>query len=728
VWQGRIKLIRLNPHDPAGPEMPAGRQNTGQARPQLSYLCTILPLVNSSKPISSRSTSRQADHLGFPTSNTTLNAVTTTLLAVTDIFCIGSINSIDQTASFPRVQYHHISNYSDISNMVGLGSNITAGFAGGRNFRDRHWIRYYANKRYHSPKPPSSAADSTINTASAADSTLNTAQNPHSSASYNSTTPSPATSNHNDTNLDLNLPCDDGPDGLHAAMSANVDGVADNPKHKYSDAEMEQYATTKLTSLCAAGNSLAISQRMTQEMKQDLDDLYYNQQCDVVQLAILAPHLFFSHLGINRRMRGDSSWNNFQHEDPEAQRLRTEFGKQEGGEKVSLAWASKSDAEKARYRDRDYLQSLRQGSSDSPHASDPVDDLNANALYKKEMAADRQKGLVQASKVSLKKTSTLVTNWVKKVQADLDSMAFHNQIKGFFVVASRHPKSTIFRKGGSSFGSGFMDMVAETTDADFAAEFHTWVAAQAIQISKGCTAWLPRKSRIKPSGDERDEFNVGTKGKNVTAIRVKLKNMISIATGKKVSCGWPGENTETRLRELKLSLEIDTNKWSVEPKDFMQPLDYLKDGVDRAILACLGLNKVHLTYHSEWDDRKDGERDPDDSANVQEEQGSDATGPHDRNAASTGHNSSNTNTRRRRRRTMTTIIVLQSVLAWGLLPNVNTRSANRIEPSVDRNIRAASSREGGLVDIRRQGEPLTAVNGGSPLGIELLDPMLDFLR
>ncbi|KAH9452675.1 hypothetical protein Pst134EB_016627 [Puccinia striiformis f. sp. tritici] len=572
--------------------------------------------------------------------------------------------------------------------MVGLGSNITAGFAGGRNFR---------------------AADSTINTASAADSTLNTAQNPHSSASYNSTTPSPATSNHNDTNLDLNLPCDDGPDGLHAAMSANVDGVADNPKHKYSDAEMEQYATTKLTSLCAAGNSLAISRRMTQEMKQDLDDLYYNQQCDVVRLAIrnrVAPHLFFSHLGINRRMRGDSSWNNFQHEDPEAQRLRAEFGKQEGGEK-----------------------SLRQGSSDSPHASDPVDDLNANALYKKEMAADRQKGLVQASK--------------------LDSMAFHNQIEGFFVVASRHPKSTIFRKGGSSFGSGFMDMVAETTDADFAAEFHTWVAAQAIQISKGCTAWLPRKSRIKPSGDERDEFNVGTKGKNVTAIRVKLKNMISIATGKKVSCGWPGENTETRLRELKLSLEIDTNKWSVEPKDFMQPLDYLKDGVDRAILACLGLNKVHLTYHSEWDDvptarkkstkRKDGERDPDDSANVQEEQGSDATGPHDRNAASTGHNSSNTNNEeeaqahhdnnhRPAKRARVGAPAKRKHVRKDHPAKTQRRSANRIEPSVDRNIQAASSREAGSADPTRGGEPSTAANGGSPLRPEVLDPMLDLLR
>ncbi|POV94819.1 hypothetical protein PSTT_16637, partial [Puccinia striiformis] len=736
VWQGRIKLIGLNPHDPAGPEMPAGRQNTGQARPQLSYLCTILPLVNSSKPISSRSTSRQADHLGFPTSNTTLNAVTTTLLAVTDIFCIGSINSIDQTASFPRVQYHHISNYSDISNMVGLGSNITAGFAGGRNFRARPLIRptldpLLCKQTLPLPKTPSSAADSTINTASAADSTLNTAQNPHSSASYNSTTPSPATSNHNDTNLDLNLPCDDGPDGLHAAMSANVDGVADNPKHKYSDAEMEQYATTKLTSLCAAGNSLAISRRMTQEMN-----------CTITNSAMC-------HLGINRRMRGDSSWNNFQHEDPEAQRLRAEFGKQEGGEKVSLAWASKSDAEKARYRDRDYLQSLRQGSSDSPHASDPVDDLNANALYEKEMAADRQKGLVQASKVSLKKTSTLVTNWVKKVQADLDSMAFHNQIEGFFVVASRHPKSTIFRKGGSSFGSGFMDMVAETTDADFAAEFHTWVAAQAIQISKGCTAWLPRKSRIKPSGDERDEFNVGTKGKNVTAIRVKLKNMISIATGKKVSCGWPGENTETRLRELKLSLEIDTNKWSVEPKDFMQPLDYLKDGVDRAILACLGLNKVHLTYHSEWDDvptarkkstkRKDGERDPDDSANVQEEQGSDATGPHDRNAASTGHNSSNTNNEeeaqahhdnnhRPAKRARVGAPAKRKHVRKDHPAKTQRRSANRIEPSVDRNIQAASSREAGSADPTRGGEPSTAANGGSPLRPEVLDPMLDLLR
>ncbi|KAI7935911.1 hypothetical protein MJO29_015214 [Puccinia striiformis f. sp. tritici] len=539
--------------------------------------------------------------------------------------------------------------------MVGLGSNITAGFAGGRNFRDQTSSTTTNQTDIGSATIQTNATTSQNPPSSAIDSIINTAQNSHSSASYNSTTTSPATSNHNNTNL--NHTCDNDPDGLHAAMSAHVDGVADNPKHKYSDAEMEQYATMKLTSLCAAGNSLAISRRMTKEMKQDLDDLYYNQQCDVVRLAIrnrVAPHLFFSHLGITRRMRGDTSWNNFQHEDPEAQRLRAEFDKHEGGARVSLAWASKSDAEKSCYRDRDYLQTLRQGSSDSPHVSDPADNLNANMLYEKEMAANRQKGLVQVSKVSLKKTTTLVSNWVKKVQADLDSMAFHNQVEGFYVLASCHPGCTIYHKGGSSFGTGFMDMAAETTETDFAREFCMWVAAQGIQLSKGCEVLMPRKSRIKLSGDARDQFNVGTKGQNITAIRLTLRDMISIATGKKLSCGWPGENTETRLRELKLSLEVDSNEWSVGPKDFMQPFDYLKDGVDRAVLACLGLNKVHLTHHAEWEDvpttrkkstkrKKSTDRDPNNSANTQEEQGPDATGPHERNAALTGHNSLNTN-------------------------------------------------------------------------------------
>ncbi|KAI7937486.1 hypothetical protein MJO29_014801 [Puccinia striiformis f. sp. tritici] len=515
--------------------------------------------------------------------------------------------------------------------MVGI-RNITSGFAGGRNFGDQPSSATNNQNDIGSTIDPDTTT-SQNHPSSATDSIINTAQNSHSTATHNS----------------IPTVTDDS-DGLHAAMSASPGGV-DKPSHKYSDSEMEQYATMKLTSLCAAGNTLAISRRMTQEMKEELDDLYYDQQSDIVRLAIqhrAPPHLFFAHLGMTRRIRGDTSWNNFQHKDPEALKLRAELGKEEGGAQVSLAWASKSKEEKARYRDRDYLQTLRQGSSNdgTPNASDPVDDLNANLLYEKEKAADWQKGVVQVSKVSLKKTSAMVTNWVKKVQQDLDSMAFNNQVEGFFVVASRHPKSTIFQKGGSTFGNGFMDMVSKTADTDFAAEFHTWVAAQAIQLSKGCTVWLPRKTRIKPSGDARDEFNVGTRGQNITAIREKLKKMISTASGKKVNCGWPGENTETRLRQLKLSLTIDDNKWSVVPKDIMKVLDHLKDGVDRAVLACLGLNKIHLTYHADWDDipstcKKSIKRKKpkDTSASTQEEPGNQELSRGD----SGGQNGGNTN-------------------------------------------------------------------------------------
>jgi hypothetical protein len=64
--------------------------------------------------------------------------------------------------------------------------------------------------------------------------------------------------------------------------------------------------------------------------------------------------------------------------------------------------------------------------------------------------------------------------------SQLKSFAFFHQVKGFFVLASRHPKSTIFKKGGSPLGKDFLEMIAEKDDA--AGHFHTWVAGKAIQI------------------------------------------------------------------------------------------------------------------------------------------------------------------------------------------------------------------------------------------------------
>jgi hypothetical protein len=91
----------------------------------------------------------------------------------------------------------------------------------------------------------------------------------------------------------------------------------------------------------------------------------------------------------------------------------------------------------------------------------------------------------------------------------MKSMAFFHQVKGFLVLASHHPKSPIFRKVGSPLGNGFLNMLALDDKTNAAAEFHTWVAAQAIQQKRGCNIVAKRVSRVKPTGDIRDQFQVG---------------------------------------------------------------------------------------------------------------------------------------------------------------------------------------------------------------------------
>ncbi|KAA1090017.1 hypothetical protein PGTUg99_033843 [Puccinia graminis f. sp. tritici] len=174
-------------------------------------------------------------------------------------------------------------------------------------------------------------------------------------------------------------------------------------------------------------------------------------------------------------------------------------------------------------------------------------------------------------------------------------------MEGILLVASRHPKSTFFRKIGSPLGNGYLDMLADQPHTDAAAEFHTWVATQAILINKGIEPAVPRKKRTKPVDEITEKFRVGNLADNISAIRAKLKELIHTASGRKLHCAWPGEDSANRLRDLKISVRIDENDWNIEPSDLCKPLVQIKGGTDVAILACLGLNKIHLTYHPEWD-------------------------------------------------------------------------------------------------------------------------------
>ncbi|POV98091.1 hypothetical protein PSHT_14225 [Puccinia striiformis] len=168
-------------------------------------------------------------------------------------------------------------------------------------------------------------------------------------------------------------------------------------------------------------------------------------------------------------------------------------------------------------------------------------------------------------------------------------MAFYHQVEGFFVLALLHPKSPIFKQGGKS---------QNRTDAP--AQFHTWVAAQAIQIENGCQPTEIKRRRVRSVGNITDQFLANTVANKVHEICIQLKDMIRIRSGNKLSCAWLGENCDNQLKEMKLSLEIDENQWSLIPTNIMIPLEKLKGGLNRTVLACLSLNKIHLTYHPDW--------------------------------------------------------------------------------------------------------------------------------
>ncbi|EFP84357.1 uncharacterized protein PGTG_10077 [Puccinia graminis f. sp. tritici CRL 75-36-700-3] len=415
----------------------------------------------------------------------------------------------------------------------------------------------------------------------------------------------------------------DDEDGLRAMMADNAQQRSEqqNPEtiklnrpthsHQLTDADMERFAKLGLAELRVASDAYATRGRMTEDMKAKVNDLYYDFQCDVVKLAIhnrVGVHLYFEHLGQSRRVRGGSTWNNFQKYDSEAQKLFDEYGRVAGAPMVSALWNTKTQAEKDRYLDLDFLNTLREVVTDESTTSVPPEPTTSypserpkDPSINASRVAARLNGRIQSSNALQQKTLTMTIEWVQKVESDLKSLSFFHQMEGILLVASRHPKSTFFRKIGSPLGNGYLDMLADQPHTDAAAEFHTWVATQAILINKGIEPAVPRKKRTKPVDEITEKFRVGNLADNISAIRAKLKELIHTASGRKLHCAWPGEDSANRLRDLKISVRIDENDWNIEPSDLCKPLVQIKGGTDVAILACLGLNKIHLTYHPEWD-------------------------------------------------------------------------------------------------------------------------------
>ncbi|PLW57543.1 hypothetical protein PCANC_02627 [Puccinia coronata f. sp. avenae] len=250
---------------------------------------------------------------------------------------------------------------------------------------------------------------------------------------------------------------------------------------------------------------------MTEDMKEELNELYYEFQRDLNKLAIknrTGPYLYWAHVCHARKARAGSgtSWNNFLHYDPEVKKLFSDYGKDECGDRVSELWAAKPGTSKVLYRNVNFCT---------------------------------------AAKVPQKQMLTAMTDWALKTKADVKSFAFFHQVKGFFVLASCHPKSTIFKRGGLPLGKDFLEMIAEKDDA--AGHFHTWVSGKAIQILNGGQVDTANRSVAK----------------NVHTIRVELRDLINVASGNQYRGAWPGTNCQAKLRKLGLKLRVAKNDWKI---------------------------------------------------------------------------------------------------------------------------------------------------------------------
>ncbi|PLW16024.1 hypothetical protein PCANC_18037 [Puccinia coronata f. sp. avenae] len=273
-------------------------------------------------------------------------------------------------------------------------------------------------------------------------------------------------------------------------------------------------------------------------------------------------------------------------------------------------WAAKDAASKMLYRNVAYVTSLSQSNGERIDIAQDKRHAPTNAT--RVTAAN---SCASVAKIPQKQVLTTITNWALKTEAELKSFAFFHQVEGFFVLASCHPKSMIFKKDGSPLGTDFLAMqIAEKDDA--AGHFHTWVAGKAIQILNGIridTANAKEKAlaAILPPGEAGEIARGCSVAANVHTIRKQLRVLISEASGNRLNCAWPGKDCKKKLKEKKLKLCISKNDWNIQKSDLLQPLEKLHQGPALGVLACIQTKKITLTY-GEIDSDSSDDNDNDD--------------------------------------------------------------------------------------------------------------------
>ncbi|KAI9619807.1 hypothetical protein KEM48_008419 [Puccinia striiformis f. sp. tritici PST-130] len=351
---------------------------------------------------------------------------------------------------------------------------------------------------------------------------------------------------------------------LRGSMTMNTDETLISRNKKARDlnaATKQRLENIGLTRLRKEANENVTHHRMTDNIREELDELYYQFQCSINRLL--------ANTGVGAHLL----YNNYCEYDPVAQRLFDENKPDE----VTRLWHSKSKAEQDRYRDMDYIESI-------------VD----NSI--KESKAE-SKGIVQSSVAGQKYMRSVLADWVRKISIDLKSLSFFHQIEGFFVLASRHPKSNFFCKRGTPLGFEYLQLLIGEDDPF--SEFHIWVGGRGVEDSKANKAKEAQKKTSVAYKDEVvpvHEWDEGNHKPNLKSIRRRLSALMYNASGGEIDKGWPATDTASMLQKYNLKVVIEPNDQGIKMTHFEQPLCKLNIDQTRDVLAVLGTNKVRMTY------------------------------------------------------------------------------------------------------------------------------------
>ncbi|PLW40716.1 hypothetical protein PCASD_09326 [Puccinia coronata f. sp. avenae] len=367
------------------------------------------------------------------------------------------------------------------------------------------------------------------------------------------------------------------PESLRGSMAMNTkstDSSRCRQPRNLTKATRERIRTHGLTRLRIEANSNITHSRLTDKIRDQLDELHYGFQCEVYQLAIdhgVGPHLLFEHLGWLQKKRTSISYNNYAEYDPKATKK---------ADTVYQLWSEKDQDEKERYHDMAFIKQLVDGQ-----------------IQKKKAES---KGIIQSSTADQKQSRSVVSEWVRKAMIDLKSISFFHQVEGFVVLASRRPKSDFFFKQGTPLAAKFLQMF--TGEDDPLGDFHTWVAGKAIEKKSEpleAKSHVKYKKKVVPV----HEWDEGHQIPNVQSIRHWLRSMMYEASKGKITEGWPATNTAEKLRQWKLDVVIEPNDKTITTAHFERPLGQLKLEPTQDILWCLGMGKIKMTYTGKKSDR-----------------------------------------------------------------------------------------------------------------------------